>query len=160
MLTFKEAVQEAPCKTACPAGIDVPRYVRLIAEGKFDESLAVIREKIPFPVVCGRVCFHPCEDKCNGNFLGNAIAIDALKRFVAERPEATVKEPPAAETTGKSVAVVGSGPAGLTAAYYLAKLGHAVTVFEAGKEAGGMMRWGIPDYRLPKDILATEINAI
>jgi len=160
MLTYKEPVQEAPCKSACPAGIDVSRYVRLIAEGKFDESLAVIREKIPFPSVCGRVCFHPCEDKCNANHLDGPIAICALKRFVAERPEAVVKEPPSVKATGKKVAVVGSGPAGLTAAYYLTKRGHAATVFEAEAEAGGMMRWGIPDYRLPKDILAAEINAI
>ena len=160
MLSFKEPAQEAPCKQACPAGIDVPRYVRAIAEGNFDESLAVVREKIPFPSVCGRVCFHPCERECNANFLKQPIAIDALKRFIAERAEATVKEPPSAKATSKSVAVVGSGPAGLTAAYYLAKLGHKVTVLEAEAEAGGMMRWGIPDYRLPKDILAAEIGAI
>jgi len=160
MLTFKEPAQEAPCKQACPAGIDVPRYIRAIAEGKYDESLAIVREKIPFPSVCGRVCFHPCERECNANFLKQPIAIDDLKRFVAERPDATVKEPSSAKATGKSVAVVGSGPAGLTAAYYLAKLGHKVTVLEAEAEAGGMMRWGIPDYRLPKDILAAEIGAI
>ena len=160
MLSYKEPVQEAPCKNTCPAGVDVPQYVRFIAEGKFDEALAVVREKLPFPSVCGRVCFHPCEDACNANYLDGPIAISALKRFIAERPEATVKEPPSAEATGKSVAVVGSGPAGLTAAYYLAKLGHAVTVFEASSEPGGMMRWGIPDYRLPKDILAAEIDAI
>jgi len=160
MVTYKEPQEVAPCRLACPAGIDVPRYVRLIAEGKFDESLAVIREKIPFPSVCGRVCFHPCENKCNANHLDNPVAIAALKRFVAERPEATVHEPPSAKTTNKKVAIVGSGPAGLTAAYYLAKLGHEVTVFEAQAEAGGMMRYGIPDYHLPKDILRAEIGAI
>ena len=160
MLSYKEPVQEAPCKSACPAGVDVSRYVRLIGEGEFDDALAVVREKLPFPSVCGRVCFHPCEDKCNGNHLGGPIAICALKRFVAERPGAVVKEPPSAKSTGKRVAVIGSGPAGLTAAYYFAKLGHAVTVFEALPEPGGMMRFGIPDYRLPKDILVTEINAI
>lgn len=160
MLNYKEPVEEAPCRKACPAGVDVPRYVRLIAEGKFDDALAVVREKLPFPLVCGRVCFHPCEDKCNDNYVDAPVAICGLKRFVAERPGAVVKEPPSAKSTGKSVAVVGSGPAGLTAAYYLAKLGHAVTVFEALPEPGGMMRFGIPDYRLPKDILAAEINAI
>jgi len=81
MLSFKEPVGEAPCTSACPAGIDVPRYVQLIAEGKFDESLAVVREKLPFPSVCGRVCFHPCEDECHGNWLANPIAISALKRL-------------------------------------------------------------------------------
>ena len=160
MISYKEPIEEAPCKRACPAGVDVPCYVRLIADGKFDDALAVVREKLPFPLVCGRVCFHPCEDKCQGNYLGGPVAICALKRFVAERPGAVVKEPPSAKSTGKSVAVVGSGPAGLTAAYYLAKLGHAVTVFEALPEPGGMMRFGIPDYRLPKDVLAAEINAI
>jgi len=160
MVEYKEPVEEAPCKTACPVGIDVPRYVRLIAEGKFDDALAVVREKLPFPSVCGRVCFHPCEDKCHGNYLDGPIAICGLKRFIAERPEAVVKEPSSAKSTGKSVAVVGSGPAGLTAAYYLTKLGHAVTVFEALPEPGGMMRFGIPDYRLPKDILTTEVNGI
>ncbi len=160
MVQYKEPVKDAPCKTACPAGIDVPRYVRLVAEGKFDEALAVVCERIPFPVVCGRVCFHPCEIECNGNYLDGAIAICPLKRFVAERPGAVVKGPPQATPTGKSVAVVGSGPAGLTAAYYLARLGYKVTVFEASAEPGGMMRFGIPDYRLPKDMLAVEINAI
>ena len=160
MLSFKEPAQEAPCKNACPAGIDVPRYIRAIAEGKFDESLAVIREKIPFPSVCGRVCVHPCETDCSGSWLGNPIQIRALKEFVAERPEALTKEPPPTRSTGKSVAIVGSGPAGLTAAYYLAKLGHAVTVFESQSKPGGMMRWGIPSYDLPEEILDRDIDNI
>ncbi len=160
MLCYKEAVDEAPCKKACPAGVDVPRYVRLAAGGKFDDALAVVREKLPFPLICGRVCFHPCEDRCNANYLEEPVAICALKRFAAERPEAVLRGMPFIQSTGKSVAVVGSGPAGLTAAYYLARLGHAVTVFEALPEAGGMMRFGIPDYRLPKDILAREIAAV
>lgn len=160
MLCYKEAVDEAPCKKACPAGVDVPRYVRLVAEGKFDDALDVVREKLPFPLICGRACFHPCEDRCNANYLEGPVAICALKRFAAERPETVLREMPFIPSTGKSVAVVGSGPAGLTAAYYLARLGHAVTVFEALPEAGGMMRFGIPDYRLPKDILAQEIDAV
>lgn len=160
MVRKKEPAQEAPCKNACPAGVDVPRYVRLIAEGKFDDALAVVREKIPFPSVCGRVCIHPCEDKCNGNHLGAPVAIRALKRFVAERPGAAIEEPPPTRFTGRSVAVVGSGPGGLTAAYYLAKLGHAVTVFEAKPKAGGAILWGIPEYELPEEIVEREINNI
>ncbi len=150
-----------PCTDACPAGIDVPRYVRLTAEGKFAEALAVVREKVPFPRVLGRVCFHPCEGMCRRGQLNQPIAICALKRFVAEQDtshwQAKTKK---ASPTGKKVAIVGSGPAGLTAAYYLAKLGHAVTVFEALPEAGGMMRVGIPRYRLPKEVLDNEIEGI
>jgi len=151
----------APCSHMCPAGVDVPRYVRFIAEGKPAEALAVIREKIPFPAVCGLVCFHPCEAKCRRGELDEAIAIRMLKRFAAEHDtglwKQNIKMTPA---TGKSVAIVGSGPAGLTAAYYLARLGHSVTVFEALPELGGMMRVAIPDYRLPKNILKAEIEEI
>ncbi len=151
----------APCSHTCPAGIDVPRYVRFIAQGKPAEAVAIIREKIPFPSVCGYVCIHPCEAKCRRALLDEAIGIRVLKRFAAEHDSGLWKaNSTVAPPSGKRVAVVGSGPAGLTAAYYLAKLGHAVTVFEALPEAGGMMRVGIPDYRLPKDILKAEIKEI
>ncbi len=151
----------APCSHTCPAGIDVPRYIRFIEKGKPAESLAVIREKIPFPAVCGLVCFAPCEAKCRRGQLDEPIAIRELKRYAAEHDSGLWKlnsktSPP----TGKWVAIVGSGPAGLTAAYYLAKLGHSVTVFEALPEPGGMMRFGIPDYRLPKEVLEAEIKEI
>jgi NADPH-dependent glutamate synthase beta subunit-like oxidoreductase len=150
-----------PCTNACPAGIDVPRYVRLTAEGKFAEALAVVREKVPFPRVLSRVCFHPCESVCRRGQLNQPIAICALKRYIAEQDtsnwQAKTKK---AGPSGKKVAIVGSGPAGLTAAYYLAKLGHSVTVFEALPEAGGMMRVGIPRYRLPKEVLDNEIEGI
>jgi len=150
-----------PCREACPAEIDVPRYIRLIGEGKFAEALSVVRERIPFPAVCGRVCFHPCEINCLRSQLGGPIAIRALKRFIADQDKGLWKMGSRhAEPTGKKVAIVGSGPAGLTAAYYLAKLGHTVTVFEALPVVGGMMRVGIPDYRLPKDILEQEIDII
>ncbi len=150
-----------PCHYACPAGIDVPLYVYLIGEGKFAEALAVIREKVPFPGVLGRVCIHPCEEACRRGQLNQPISIKTLKRFVAdcdsgEWKKLSVMLPP----TGKKVAIVGSGPAGLTAAYYLAKLGHSPTVFEEFSKAGGMMRVGIPDYRLPEDILDAEIAEI
>ncbi|MBI4284665.1 MAG: NADH-quinone oxidoreductase subunit NuoF [Chloroflexi bacterium] len=151
----------APCSHTCPAGIDVPRYIRFIEAGKPDESVAVIREKIPFPSVCGYVCVHPCETKCRRGQLDEAVGIRMLKRFAAEFGNGLWKQGvKAAPPTGKQVAVVGSGPAGLTAAYYLARLGHSVTVFEALPEPGGMMKVGIPDYRLPKDMLGAEIAEI
>jgi NADH-quinone oxidoreductase subunit F len=156
-----EGLVSAPCSHVCPANIDVPRYIRFIAQGKPAEALAVIREKIPFPAVCGLVCFHPCEAKCRRGQLEEAIAIRMLKGYAAKHDTGLWKEKlKVAPATGKKIAIVGSGPAGLTAAYYLAKQGHSVTVFEALSEPGGMMRVGIPDYRLPKDILMAEIREI
>jgi len=151
----------APCSHTCPAGVDVPRYVRFIAEGKPAQAVAVIRERIPFPSVCGHVCIHPCETKCRRGELDEAIGIRVLKRFATEHDTGLWKaKSTVAPATGKRVAVIGSGPAGLTTAYYLAKLGHSVTVFEKLPEPGGMMRVGIPDYRLPKDLLGAEIEEI
>jgi formate dehydrogenase beta subunit len=158
---YKEANKEAPCKRACLAGVDIPRYIRLISRGKYDEALAVIRERNPFPSVCGRVCPAPCEKACQAhhNHLGGPVAINNLKRFAAER--GSMPGPlSATKPSGKRVAVVGSGPAGLTAGYYLARLGHEVTVLEALPVAGGMMRVGIPGYRLPREVLDKEIDEI
>jgi NADH-quinone oxidoreductase subunit F len=156
-----QGIVSAPCSHTCPANIDVPRYVRFVADGNADAALAVIREKIPFPSVCGLVCFHPCESKCRRGQLDEAIAIRMLKRFASENGDGLWKQSlKMSPSTGKSVAVIGAGPAGLTAAYFLTKLGHKVTVFEALPEAGGMMRVGIPDYRLPKDVLKKEIKVI
>lgn len=150
-----------PCKYACPAGIDIPRYIRFIGEEKYSEAVAVIREKAPFPKVLGWVCDHPCETACRCSELNEPIAIRALKRFAAERDSgAWRKNSRKAPPTGKRVAIVGSGPAGLTAAYYLSKLGHSITVFEALPVLGGMMRVGIPEYRLPKEVLDSEIDEI
>jgi formate dehydrogenase beta subunit len=150
-----------PCSNTCPAGIDVPRYVRLIADGRFQDALEVIRETVPFPHTLGCVCHHPCEEVCRRCELNEPIAIRELKRFAAEqdngRWRSKVKIAP---DTGKKVAIVGSGPAGLTAAWFLRTLGHAATVFEVLPAAGGMMRTGIPEYRLPRDILDAEIKDI
>jgi NADPH-dependent glutamate synthase beta subunit-like oxidoreductase/Pyruvate/2-oxoacid:ferredoxin oxidoreductase delta subunit len=150
-----------PCQHTCPGGIHIPRYVRLIADGKYAEAAAVIREKVPFPAVLGRVCFHPCEDVCHRMEINESISICALKRFAAGRDTGLWKTASkVADATGKKIAIVGSGPAGLTAAYYLTKLGHKVTVFDALPEPGGMMRVGIPEYRLPRNELDAEIEEI
>jgi len=151
-----------PCYRACPSGIDIPRYVRLVARGRPGAALAVIREKVPFPGSLGRVCIHPCEAACQrGQAVDQAISIRMLKRFAFDNGDDSWKQRvKKLHPTGKKVAVIGGGPAGLTAAYYLAKLGHAVTVFEALPEAGGMMRVGIPEYRLPRQVLRSEIADI
>ncbi len=160
-LTDKKPYEEAPCQTACPAGIDAPRYIRLIKEGKLAEAVAVIREKAPFPAVLGHICLHFCEEQCRRSELNEAIAIRALKRFAAENDTGLWKKGvKVAPATGKRVAVVGSGPAGLTAAYYLVKLGHEVVVFESLPVVGGMMRVGIPEHRLPREVLDKEIAEI
>jgi formate dehydrogenase (NADP+) beta subunit len=160
-LTDKKPYKTVPCQNACPAGIDIPRYVRLIREGKADEALTVIHEKVPFPAILGHVCLHFCENKCRRLDLNEAVAIRRLKRFAAEHDtgewtKKVVKAPP----TSKRIGIIGSGPAGLTAAYYLTKLGHSVTVFEALPVAGGMMRVGIPEHRLPRNVLEKEIGDI
>lgn len=160
-LRVRTGSKQAACQRACPAGIDVPRYIRAIAAGRFDESLAVIREAIPFPSVCGYACFAPCEIRCGKGQFDEAVAIRALKRAAAEKGgESWKKNIARRKFTGRKVAVVGAGPSGLTAAYYLALKGHSVTVFEAKSEAGGMMRWAIPEYRLPRSIIESEIEEI
>ncbi len=151
-----------PCVDACPAGIDIPRYVRFIAEGKYAQALAVVRERVPFPGVLGYVCYHPCETACRRGAINEPISICRLKRFAFECGEdgswrRFSKQRP---DTGQRVAIVGSGPAGLTAAYYLRKQGHAVTVFEALPQPGGMLRYGIPPFRLPRQVLDREIQQI
>ncbi len=156
-----KTLAKSPCQNACPAGIDVPRYIWLIGKGRTDEALAVIREKVPFPAVLGYTCPHFCEAKCRRGLVEEALAIRLLKRFAADHDTGLWRRnskvlPP----SGKKVAIVGSGPAGLTAAYYSAKLGHEVTVFEASPVTGGMMRLGIPSYRLPREVLDREIDEI
>lgn len=150
-----------PCKANCPAYIDIPQYIRAIKEGDFDKATAIIREKVPFPEVLGSVCTHVCESNCKRNELGEPISICKLKRAAATQDSGAWKEKVHKEVaTGKKVAVIGAGPSGLTAAYYLAKKGHAVTVFEKNEKAGGQCRYGIPSYRLPDDLLDREIANI
>jgi NADH-quinone oxidoreductase subunit F len=149
----------APCSHTCPAGIDVPRYVRCVGSGRYREALNVIRERIPFPSVCGRVCFHPCETKCRRGQIDEPIAIRALKRVATDRGGPVPRVTPAG-SNGKRVAIVGSGPCGLTAGYYLRILGYSVEVFEAHARPGGMMWSCIPDYRLPPKVLRREIDSL
>ena len=152
----------APCTQACPSHVDAARYIRCLAQGKPDEAVAVIREKIPFPSVCGYICAHPCESSCNRGLIDEPVAIRMLKRFAVDNDSGIWKQrSKQAPASGKQVAVIGAGPAGLTAAYYLTKLcGHKVTVFEALPRPGGMMRYGIPEYRLPDKILSANISDI
>jgi len=150
-----------PCTAACPAGIDVPGYLRLIAQEKPEEACKLILEKVPFPGILGRVCMHPCESKCRRGEVNEPIAICALKRYAADKADGAFKgASKVKESTGHKIAVIGAGPAGLTAAFYLRKMGHDVTVFEARAKAGGMMRYGIPYYRLPEEVLEKEINQV
>lgn len=153
---------DAPCQNACPTDQNAWAYVSLIGEGRFKEAIAVIKESNPFPATCGRVCVHPCEGKCRRNQVDNAVAICALKRFAADTDMNSLDpyRPKVAAPNGKKVAVVGAGPAGLSAAYFLAIRGYGVTVFESLPVAGGMLAVGIPEYRLPKDILNAEIASI
>lgn len=150
-----------PCASACPAGIDIPGYLRLIALGKPEEACAVILEKVPFPGILGRVCMHPCETECRRGEVNQPVSICALKRYAADKAgDVFERNTRVASATGKKAAVVGAGPAGLTAAFYLRKKGHDVTVFEARPKAGGMMRYGIPSYRLPEEVLDREIDRV
>ncbi len=151
-----------PCVEACPAGIDIPGYLRLIAQGKVDDAYALIREKVPFPGILGRVCTHPCEGVCRrGDVFNQPIAICALKRYVADNVGKVSEQVINIEKdTGHKIAIVGAGPAGLTAAFYLKKKGHQVTVLEERTEPGGMMLFGIPDYRLPREVVEKEIKQI
>ncbi|MHA1994966.1 MAG: FAD-dependent oxidoreductase [Candidatus Hodarchaeales archaeon] len=150
-----------PCRDNCPLEADVPRYIRHIANRNFDQATAVIREKTPFPSVLGRICFHVCEESCRRSQINEPIAICALKRFALNHDsEAWKSQRFTIPSTGKKIAIVGSGPAGLTAAFYLAKAGHSLTVFEAEANLGGMLSFGIPKYRLPREILQKDLEYI
>lgn len=151
-----------PCSSTCPAEIDIPRYIRFIREKNYAAATAVIREKVPFPKVLGYVCNHPCETACRRGEVNQPISVCGLKRYAAEHDEQRLWEKNVNKkpSTEKKVAIIGSGPAGLTAAYYLTIQGHSVTIFEALPLAGGMLRYGIPEYRLPREVIDSEIKDI
>ncbi|NCC87387.1 MAG: 2Fe-2S iron-sulfur cluster binding domain-containing protein [Clostridia bacterium] len=151
-----------PCKLNCPAGTDCQEYIRLIGEGKYKESVKVIKEKLPLPASIGRVCPHPCEDACRRQMVEEPLAIAWLKSFVADADLASddTYKPTLEPDSGKRVAVIGGGPGGLTAAYFLRTMGHSVVIFDAMPKMGGMLRYGIPQYRLPKEVLDKEIAEI
>ncbi|WP_026890006.1 FAD-dependent oxidoreductase [Lacrimispora aerotolerans] len=151
-----------PCRAFCPAHTDVPRYIYLVKEGRYEEAAAVIREKVPFPKVLGYICNHVCEMQCKRSEVNEAMSIREIKRYAAEADTGTFwrgkgKQLP---LTGKKVCIAGAGPAGMTAAYYLRKQGHEVTVLEANSQAGGMLRYGIPEYRLPGNIIEEELQVM
>jgi NADPH-dependent glutamate synthase beta subunit-like oxidoreductase len=151
----------APCQEACPAGNPIPQFLYFATQDKYDEALRTLLRENPFPGVCGRVCFHPCEIDCNRSQYDESVSIKAVERYVFDATSDHLPDIlPITNTDSKQVAVVGSGPAGLSCAYFLALLGHKVTIIEAQKEPGGVMRWGIPGYRLPKSVLRKEIQRI
>lgn len=153
---------KGPCSLNCPAGTDCQGYVKLIAQGKFKEAVELVKDKVPLPASIGRVCPHPCETACRRKMVEEPISIAFLKSFAADEDLKSGDKfmPEIAESTGKSVGIIGGGPAGLTAAYFLAVKGHKVTVYDAMPEMGGMLRYGIPQYRLPKEVIDMEIASI
>jgi NADH-quinone oxidoreductase subunit F len=152
----------SPCQHACPAGIDIPNYVAAIAAGKYEKAVDIVRERNPFPAVCGRICVHPCEYKCRRGELDDSVAIRSLKRYAADYYfEHMEKHPePFQVTKDQRIAVVGAGPAGLTCAYYLAEMGYKTTVFETQSSGGGMLGLTIPEFRLPRKVIQAEIDYI
>ncbi|MBU8909925.1 MAG: FAD-dependent oxidoreductase [Desulfobacterales bacterium] len=160
-ITFNiEKKDTAPCRLTCPAGINVQGYVQLIGQKKYDQAAQLVMEKAPFPGVLGRVCPHPCEAECRRKLVDKPIAIKELKRFAADRANLEIKDIPEIIDRKEKIAVIGAGPAGLTAAYFLRLKGYQVTVFEKLSVPGGMLKTGIPDFRLPADVLDGEINYI
>ena len=152
-----ELNQPVPCVSQCPAGVAIPGYVALVAEGRYGDAVRLIRKDNPLPAVCGLICEHPCEVRCRRTMVDDPVNIRGLKRFAVDHA-GDVPLPVPAVATGKKVAVIGGGPGGISAAYYLTLMGHEVTIFEQRKKLGGMLRYGIPNYRLPREELDREIN--
>ena len=153
--------QTVPCVTLCPAHVNVPAYIALAEEGRFAEAVKMIRKDNPFPTACALVCEHPCEERCRRTMVDASVNIRGIKKYIVDTVAAdTVETPAPLPSTGKRVAVVGAGPSGLTCAYFLALMGHEVVVHEARKKLGGMMRYGIPAYRFPRERLDEDIRAI
>lgn len=152
----------APCQRACPAGLDIPQMLRLIAVGQLEEAIALVKRRIPIPSILGRICPAPCEGPCRRGELDEPICIKQLKRFVGDFDLTQPKpyQPLIPPATGRNIAIVGAGPTGLTAAYYLRRMGHAVTIFEACHEPGGMLRYGVSEDKLPRDVLDAEIASL
>ena len=148
-----------PCVALCPAGVDIPGYMALVGEDRCADAVRLIRKDNPFPTACAYICEHPCEARCRRNMIDDAINIRGLKRYAVDHA-GDVPQPECAPATGKTVAIVGGGPSGLSCAYYLALMGHKVTVFEEAKQLGGMLRYGIPSYRFPRHLLDAEIASI
>lgn len=148
-----------PCVALCPAGVDIPGYVALVKNRRYADAVKLIRKDNPFPSACAYICEHPCEARCRRRMIDDAINIRGLKRYAVDHAD-DVPNPSNAQPTGKTVAVIGGGPGGLSAAYYLSLMGHRVTVFEQRSKLGGMLRYGIPSYRFPREILDKEIESI
>ncbi len=148
-----------PCVALCPAGVDIPGYIALINAGRYDDAVRLVRKDNPFPTACAYICEHPCEARCRRNMVDDPLNIRGLKRYAVDHA-GDVPQPSCAPSTGKTVAVVGGGPGGLSAAYYLSLMGHKVTVYEKQKLLGGMLRYGIPSYRFPREKLDAEIASI
>ena len=151
--------QPVPCVNLCPAGVDIPGYIALVKEQRYADAVKLIRKDNPMPVVCALICEHPCENRCKRTMIDAPVNIRGLKRMAVDHA-GNVPIPPLESPTGKTVAVIGGGPGGLSAAYYLSLMGHKVTIFEQRKQLGGMLRYGIPNYRLPRKRLQSDIDAI
>ena len=151
--------EPVPCVALCPAGVDIPGYLVLIKYGRYADAVRLIRKDNPFPSACAYICEHPCEARCRRNMVDAPINIRGLKRYAVDHA-GNVPNPACGEATGKRVAIIGGGPSGLSCAYYLRLMGHSVTIFEEKKRLGGMLRYGIPAYRFPREKLDAEIASI